>query len=63
MNKNGKESFDAQEIAENYTSKFQFYVDILSILGADIFSYIYKYMSLFGLFKLFRVMRIGKMIS
>jgi len=43
--------------------QFRFYVDIISILGSNAFSSIHRYFSLFGLFKMLRVLRIGKMIA
>jgi len=43
--------------------QFRFYVDIISILGSDVFANINSYFNLFGLFKMLRVLRIGKMIA
>ena len=63
LTKHGKETFDSVEIRKNYTSKFRFYADLLSVLGSGIFSQINKFFSLFGLFKVIRVFRIGPMIA
>ena len=41
----------------------RFLVDIVSILGSGVFQSISRYASLFGLFKMLRVLRIGGMIS
>jgi hypothetical protein len=63
MTKKGFESFDIEEIADEYIGVIRFKVDCISLLGADIFSGFGKYMNLFGFFKLMRVFRIGVMIK
>jgi len=63
MTNKGQESFNQEEISDAYTGTLRFYVDCISLLGADIFSGISRFMSLFGLFKLMRVFRMGQMIS
>ena len=63
INKNGKESYIQSEISEKYMSQNRFKVDIISILGSGVFQSLWKYASLFGLFKMMRVFRIGGMIS
>lgn len=63
INKRGLETFDTEEIRKIYTSKFRFYADCLSLLGSGIFQNINKFFSLFGLFKVIRVFRIGPMIA
>ena len=63
INKHGHETFDSVEIRKIYVSKFRFYADVLSVLGSGIFQNINQFFSLFGLFKVIRVFRIGPMIA
>lgn len=63
MTKQGTESFYSDEIAHAYVSTTRFWLDILSVLGADVFKPIHPYMALFGMFKITRVLRIGEMIG
>lgn len=51
------------KIYSNYISKPRFIVDILALVGSKPFQPIHRFVSLFGLFKVIRVFRIGQMIS
>ena len=59
VDKKGREQFDCEKIAVAYSSTPRFYVDLLSLLGSGIFSYISKVFNYFGLFKLMRVFRLS----
>lgn len=59
----GKETYDQSVIFNQYTSRFRFYADMLSLLGAGIFQSISSIFTFFGLFKIMRVFRLGPMIS
>lgn len=63
VNKNGVEIFDHSEIFTNYTRKWRFVFDTLSLFGSYFFKEIHPYFKYFQLFKATRIARIGKMIS
>lgn len=63
ISKKGVETFDASIIANQYVTQPRFYADCLSILGSGVFTQINRFFSLFGLFKVMRVFRIGPIIS
>ena len=61
--KTGQECKDFSMISTNFRGTMRFYTDLLSIFGAKPFQAIHRYFNFFGLFKLFRVKRIGVMIA
>jgi hypothetical protein len=58
-----RECFEPGPIAGAYMSTSRFKVDVLSVLGSRFFSVFSDYMSLFGLFKLMRMFRLGHVIG
>ena len=61
--KTASECKDSSLISSTFRGSFRFYTDFLSIFGASLFSNIHRYFAYFGLFKLFRVKRLGIMIA
>lgn len=62
INIRGIESFDSLEIFYQYTSTFRFYSDILALLSIGIIVNLIPWFYYFGIFKTFRVFRLGSMI-
>ena len=63
MNRQGIETWNTGDITVAYVSQLRFYIDVFSLLGSDIFEKIHRYFALFGMLKIVRVLRIGKMIT
>jgi len=63
MTKKGFESWNSGEVMTAYMSTSRFYLDCMSLLGSGIFLPISPYFTLFGMLKVGRVFRIGKMIT
>lgn len=59
----GNECMDSTLISRNFRGTFRFYTDFLAIFGSSLFTNIHKMFTYFGLFKLFRVKRLGIMIA
>jgi hypothetical protein len=59
----GKEVLDSHQIAKSYIKQFRFKIDVLSLLGSAPLVAINKRFKFLGLFKMFRVFRLSKMIS
>lgn len=62
LTKKGVESFDSKVISDSYVGTSRFFIDVLSLLGAEILSGISYYMSLLGILKIARVFRITTLI-
>ena len=61
--KNGIESFDSRLIFYYYTNTKRFYLDVLSILGTDVFIKIHRFFRPFGYFKLTRLLKIDEIVK
>jgi len=63
LDSKGVEVEDSRKIFKKYVSSVRFILDLLPLLGSSIFSNIHTNFKLFGLFKITRVIRLGKIIS
>jgi hypothetical protein len=59
----GQEIYESSKVARNYMNTRRFWVDSLSILGIELFTYIDPFFKYFSLFKIARVTRIDVFIK
>lgn len=63
INFRGRESHDSKLISILYTSQLRFYTDAFSMLAVGPIVELNNYFAIFGLLKMLRVFRLGKMIA
>jgi len=63
QNKIGEEIKNSHQIAKSYMKSFRFYADAFAVLGAGFISAVVPSFKFFGFFKMFRIMRLGTLIT
>ena len=63
LNKRGIEVFNSHSIANKYIMSLRFVADALAILGTGLITAFVPQFKLFGFFKMFRIMRLGTLIT
>ena len=63
QNKMGEEIKDSNQIAKSYMKSFRFFADSFAILGTNAITSLVPSFKFFGFFKMFRIMRLGTIIT
>ena len=63
LDKMGEEIKDSHLIAKSYTKSFRFFADAFAVLGTSFITALVPSFKFFGFFKMFRIMRLGTIIT